>query len=53
MARRLVGALTRALRTEWHEPPVHFHAGPQGRPVVCEREHCTRPHLDPAEARAA
>jgi hypothetical protein len=50
MASRLARALSRALRTEWHEPPVHFHPGPQGRPIVCEHSGCTRPHLDPADA---
>jgi hypothetical protein len=28
------------------EPPVHFHAGPQGLPAVCHDPGCEMPRLE-------
>ena len=30
---------------EEREPPVHFHAGPQGQPTPCFEQHCSSPRL--------
>jgi hypothetical protein len=45
MARRIVAALTRALRVD-PQDKMHIHAGPDGRPYVCEAPTCTSPSLD-------
>jgi hypothetical protein len=46
MTRMLRTLLTRLARPdEGDEAQVHFHAGPYGRPVVCEDPRCDRPHL--------
>ena len=46
MARRMLAAITRALRTERVER-VHIHAGPYGRPYVCEDPRCSSPSMGP------
>jgi hypothetical protein len=38
-------AVSNALRERHAEPPVHFHAGDDGRPYVCENLRCSSPHL--------
>ena len=38
-------ALASALRERHAEEPVHFHAGDDGRPYVCEDPHCNSPSL--------
>lgn len=45
MPRRIVSAITRALKYEWTRTDVHFHAGP-GRAYPCYDRACTSPHLD-------
>jgi hypothetical protein len=46
MARRMLAAITSALRTE-REEQVHIHAGPFGRPYVCDDPRCTSPSMVP------
>lgn len=43
--RKLATALRVAPATE----PVHFHAGPAGRPYACHDLHCQSPALDPRD----
>jgi hypothetical protein len=38
-------ALAGALRPRYAEEPVHFHAGDDGRPYVCEAPRCSSPSL--------
>jgi hypothetical protein len=45
MPRRIVSAITRALKHEWTQTDVHFHAGP-GRAYPCHDRACTSRHLD-------
>ena len=47
MARRLLSAVARALRTD-AEAPVHFHQGPTGDPACCYDQHCASPRLEVA-----
>ncbi len=46
MTRRLLGAVTRALRGEPTTNDVHFHQGTHGQPAVCFTRSCDRPQLD-------
>jgi hypothetical protein len=50
MARRIAAAVARALPESPTEEKVHFHAGANGRPDVCDNPRCTSPslHVDPA-----
>lgn len=53
MPRRIISAISRMVRDERTPTPeavVHFHAGPDGRPYVCDYARCTSPGLD-VEAR--
>ena len=50
MTNYLRRVLSRPTDAGWQEPPVHFHPGPHGKPVVCEQDDCSRPHLDPRDA---
>ena len=45
LTHRLRLALANALRDHHTEEPVHFHAGDDGRPYVCEDPHCNSPRL--------
>jgi hypothetical protein len=45
MTRRILAALTGALRDAPREAPVHFHAGPTGEPAVCHDQRCPNPRL--------
>jgi hypothetical protein len=38
-------ALASALRDQRVEAPVHFHAGDDGQPYVCENLRCSSPSL--------
>jgi hypothetical protein len=45
LTRRFRVALSNALRDHHAEAPVHFHAGDDGRPYVCENLRCSSPNL--------
>src|SRR4051794_33322727 len=45
LTRRFRVALSNALRDHHTEAPVHFHAGDDGRPYVCENLRCSSPNL--------
>ena len=45
LTHRLGTALANALREQHAEAPVHFHAGEDGRPYVCEHLRCSSPSL--------
>ena len=45
LTHRLGVALANALRDHHTEAPVHFHAGDDGRPYVCEAPRCSSPGL--------
>jgi hypothetical protein len=45
MPRRIVSAIVNALKHEWTQSDVHFHAH-GGRPYPCYDARCTSPHLD-------
>ncbi len=47
MTRRIVAALSRALREDAQQQP-HVHAGSHG-PYVCENPRCTSPSMDPRD----
>ncbi|MDQ1741523.1 MAG: hypothetical protein QOE53_3175 [Pseudonocardiales bacterium] len=40
-------ALADALRQHHAEEAVHFHAGDDGKPYVCENARCSSPSLTP------
>jgi hypothetical protein len=43
MITRLAATIARALREP--EEQAHFHLGPDARPFLCERHHCSSPGL--------
>jgi hypothetical protein len=45
MARRIVTSIVKALKDEWTQEDVHFHAH-TGRPFPCYDPHCTNPRFD-------
>ncbi|MEA2316840.1 MAG: hypothetical protein QOD44_1029 [Solirubrobacteraceae bacterium] len=50
ITQRVVHAIARTLGGDSPEQRVHFHAGDDGRPYVCEDRRCSSPSLDPAAA---
>ncbi|MDX6724787.1 MAG: ParB/Sulfiredoxin domain, partial [Solirubrobacteraceae bacterium] len=51
ITQRVVHAIARTLGGgDSAEQRVHFHAGDDGRPYVCEDRRCSSPSLDPAAA---
>lgn len=50
ITQRVVHAIARTLGGDSPEQHVHFHAGDDGRPYVCEDRRCSSPSLDPAAA---
>ncbi len=44
MARRIVSTILTALKQEWTQDDVHFHAH-TGRPYPCYDLHCTNPRV--------
>lgn len=47
LSHRIRVALANALREHHVEESVHFHAGNDGRPYVCETPRCSSPSLTP------
>jgi hypothetical protein len=47
LTHRIRVTLANALREHHTEAPVHFHAGDDGRPYVCEDVRCSSPGLTP------
>ena len=45
MARRIVSTIVNALKHEWTQDDVHFHAH-TGRPYPCYDPACTNPRFD-------
>jgi hypothetical protein len=45
MARRILTTIVNALKYEWTQDEVHFHAH-AGRPYPCYDARCTSPRLD-------
>lgn len=45
MAREILSALRNLFATEDAGERIHFHAGPAGKPAVCEFPRCDRPAL--------
>jgi hypothetical protein len=46
MAPRVIRWIANSVRTEYVEPPPHFHQGPDSTPAVCYDADCSSPRLD-------